>query len=359
MSAITRSTLTSRSSSTQRTASTSSSSSSPIVVGVVPALDSDPLGVPTVEGAGGPVASLEARAAVFKQCAAQAMAAADEAVADTSRINSAHAEIVDQHRKLFLAKAFRVNPDGTAITNPALLLTDKTPEYNSVKSVEQYDYIIHCLTHWGDNSMLKTLPDDEVKIIKAFCSKNKNGYNYDCIFALQETKSPDGTSKVLLIHKKTNGIVCHMLDIFDVIHKAHCRMSHMCIKKTLANCRPQFYSPTYDLCKLFLEDCYVCHEKQPSVPARKGAKKPIISSHFRDRIQVDLIDMRTMRKCDVYGSMQRWIMTIKDHSTGLVYLAALPKKKAEYVAAELEKYFGFSGFPHILHTDNGQQDIVG
>jgi len=134
--------------------------------------------------------------------------------------------------------------------------------------------------------------------------------------------------------------VFHVLGIFDVIHEAHCRMGHMRIEKTLANCRPQFYSPTYDLCKLYLEDCYVCHEKQPSIPARKGAKKPIISSHFRDRIQVDLIDMRTMRKRDVYGNMQRWIMTVKDHSTGLVYLAALPRKKAEYVAAELEKFFG-------------------
>ena len=130
------------------------------------------------------------------------------------------------------------------------------------------------------------------------------------------------------------------------------------IDKTLANCRPQFYSPTYDLCRLNLEDCYICHEKQPTIPARKGAKKPIISSHFRDRIQVDLIDMRTMRKPDVYGTMQRWIMTVKDHSTGLVYLAALPQKKAEYVAAELEKYFGFAGFPHILHTDNGKDFIA-
>ncbi len=51
-------------------------------------------------------------------------------------------------------------------------------------------------------------------------------------------------------------------------------------------------------------------------------------------------------------------MTVKDHSTGLVYLAALPKKKAEIVASELEKHFGFAGFPHILHTDNGKEFIA-
>ena len=52
----------------------------------------------------------------------------------------------------------------------------------------------------------------------------------------------------------------------------------------------------------------------------------------------------------IYGVMQRWIMTIKDHSTGLVYLATLPRKTAKFVANELEKYFGFVGYPHIFHT---------
>jgi hypothetical protein len=60
--------------------------------------------------------------------------------------------------------------------------------------------------------------------------------------------------------------------------------------------------------------------------------------------------MRTMRKMDVYEVMQRWIMTVKDHSTGLVYLAAFPRKTAEIVANELEKYFGFVRYPHIFHT---------
>ena len=86
------------------------------------------------------------------------------------------------------------------------------------------------------------------------------------------------------------------------------------------------------------------------VESRKGAKKPILSSEFRDRFQVDLIDMRTMRRLDIYGKMQCWIMTVKDHSTGLVYLSALPKKKAEFVAAELDKYFGLAGYPEIFQT---------
>ena len=49
------------------------------------------------------------------------------------------------------------------------------------------------------------------------------------------------------------------------------------------------------------------------MPPSKGAKKLILSLEFRDRIQVNLIDMRAMRKRDIYENMQRWIMTGKDH----------------------------------------------
>jgi hypothetical protein len=168
-------------------------------------------------------------------------------------------------------------------------------------------------------------------------------------FSIEETKCLDGSPKKILIHKNTGGIVIHMLPIFDVIHEAHCRLSHLAVDKTLVATKQVFYSPTYELCKIYCKNCNVCMEKQPTVPPSKGAKKPIISSEFRDRFQVDLIDMRTMRKKDMYGVMQRWIMTVKDHSTGLVYVATLPRKTAMFVAAELKKYFGFVGYPHIFH----------
>ncbi len=86
------------------------------------------------------------------------------------------------------------------------------------------------------------------------------------------------------------------------------------------------------------------------MPARKGAKKPILSSEFCNRFQVDLIDMQTIRKRDVYGQMQHWIMTVKDHLTGLVFLCMLPWKKVKFVAAKLEKLFGFFSYPKIFHT---------
>ena len=122
-----------------------------------------------------------------------------------------------------------------------------------------------------------------------------------------------------------------MLDVFDVFLSAHNQQGHLKSERTLAALKPQYYSATYDLVKLFVEDCAVCHQKNSGIEKKKGARKPIISSEFRDRFQVDLIDMRTIRRRDVYGNMMHWIMTVKDHSTGLIYLVALPRKMAKYV----------------------------
>ena len=48
-------------------------------------------------------------------------------------------------------------------------------------------------------------------------------------------------------------------------------------------------------------------------------------------------------------------MTVKDHSTGLTYLAALPFKQPKLVAHELDILFGLIGYPTIFHTDNGTE----
>jgi hypothetical protein len=213
--------------------------------------------------------------------------------------NNAHATIVAQHRNMFLACAFGINLDGTPIINPSLL-PKKLKTYKSVKSVEQYNYIIEVLTNWGDEAVLKAaLPDDpDANACRNFRKENIQGYSYVKQFVIEEAKGLDRSLNIILKHKKSGGIVLHMLDIFDVIHEAHSRQGHLKVDKTLADCT-MFYSLTYELWNLFITDCFVCHERHPKVPARKGVKKPILSSEFRDHFQVDLIDMQTMRKRDV------------------------------------------------------------
>jgi hypothetical protein len=192
---------------------------------------------------------------------------------------------------------FGINPNGTSIINLSLC-PDKMKKYTFVKSVEQYNDMINIITNWGDDAVLREAsPDDPEKatIIK-FHGENLQGRNYIRFFKVEEAKAIDGSQKMILKHKKSGGIVSNMLNIFDVIQEAHCRQGHLKVEKTLANCTSMFHSPAYELCRLFINDCFICHKKHPNVLARKGAKKPTLSSEFHDQFQVDLIDMRMMRK---------------------------------------------------------------
>jgi hypothetical protein len=70
------------------------------------------------------------------QCVIQAAAVARDAAADAADINNAHAIIVAQHHKMFLARAFGINPDGTPVIDPSLL-PERLKMYKSVKSTAQ------------------------------------------------------------------------------------------------------------------------------------------------------------------------------------------------------------------------------
>jgi hypothetical protein len=50
-----------------------------------------------------------------------------------------------------------------------------------------------------------------------------------------------------------------------------------------------------------------------------------------------------------------WVLTIKDHATGLMYLCALPRKRPDLVAYKLQEIFGVIGYPKIFHTNNGKE----
>jgi hypothetical protein len=83
---------------------------------------SNPIGGHPSDGAIGSIAALKQHATTLLQCTIQAAAVARDAAADAADINNAHATIVSQHHKMFLAHAFGINPDGTPIINPSLLL---------------------------------------------------------------------------------------------------------------------------------------------------------------------------------------------------------------------------------------------
>ncbi len=200
----------------------------------------------------------EVGAATFLQVhATQAATIATAAANDAAAVSSTHDIIIDKHCTMFLQRAFGIKPNGTAVNQA--LLPDCLKKYMSVKTVDQYNNMVQCLSHWGEDEYLAAAPEDDMEAsrIYRFRRQHPQGYNYVKDFSIEESKSLDGSPKKILIHKNTGGIVVHMLAVFDVIHKAPCRLGHLAVVKTLAATKPAFYSPTYE-CARFTARIAMC-----------------------------------------------------------------------------------------------------
>ena len=220
--------------------------------------------------------------------------------------------------------------------------------------------------NWGAG-LLTDMEDEERGKVSAFRRNHPDGKNWTRFFTVVNASLPTGTPIKRLTRlevDKDSGkqipgrIVASPCDIFQCIAEVHSSVGHKKVAATHHEAALKFWNISRMHVQKFIDLCPVCIQQQPRVRKTDGAVKAILSHSFRDRFQVDLIDMRTRKKKNVYGQTMRWIMTTKDHSTRLAHLTALPLKQAKFVAYELDQLMGFIGYPSIFHTDNGTEFIA-
>jgi hypothetical protein len=144
--------------------------------------------------------------------------------------------------------------------------------------------------------------DAKKKVLKA-CKLN---YKKAHQFELQEVHLTDGSTKTLLCRKPElvkpllwgprGNIVLPMRQIFDVLYLAHERVGHMKVVSTYKNLQKIIWNVTLAQSKAFCSLCPNCVQQSPKVRSLRGASHPIRSSNFRDRFQVDLVDMSANRR---------------------------------------------------------------
>ena len=143
-------------------------------------------------------------------------------------------------------------------------------------------------------------------------------------------------------------------ELFDLIKSIHCNLGHIGINKTWNALNNNYHGITKSHVTEILKECSVCATLaiSKSVPPLK----PIISSRIFERIQIDLVDMRsTPDSYAVPGKMFNWILHIKDHFSKFSSLYALETKQAIGVSSKLGEWIGMFGAPEILQCDNGRE----
>ena len=268
------------------------------------------------------------------------------------------------HRKAFYMKAYPVANRHELFPKPQ----SKSASMTTCRPKTEVDYIKNVIHHWGKGIEIRNMEDGEEKDrLLSFRRRNKVGNKYIHQYCLEEVWAPgdDKPRQVLRRLEAKKGsldktlqegrIVISREELFDAINEWHQHSGHLGQERTWEYCRTKYWNVTQDHVKHYCTTCYTCMKKNPVTSKIKGSIKPIFSRSFRDRFQLDLVDFRRLRKRDPFGVLMRWVMTLKDHATGITYICALPRKQAHLIAYKLQEIFGFIGYPKIFHTDNGKE----
>lgn len=98
--------------------------------------------------------------------------------------------------------------------------------------------------------------------------------------------------------------------------------------------------------------CEICHRKAPS--KSKGPLKPIILAKLFERVQIDLIYMRSTPDITANGTY-KWVAHLVCCMSKVRMLFALPNKEAATVAQAVNRWICIFGAMDILQSDNGSE----
>ncbi|XP_071051121.1 KRAB-A domain-containing protein 2-like [Onthophagus taurus] len=138
-------------------------------------------------------------------------------------------------------------------------------------------------------------------------------------------------------------------ELFDILHEAHIRIGHGGRDRMMKEVWSHYKNITRKDIETYIQLCEPCQQNQKGI--KKGITvKPIISSEFNSRCQVDLIDFQSQPDGE-----NKFILVYQDHLTKFVVLRPLKSKRAEEVAYTLLDIFTLLGAPAILQSDNGRK----
>jgi hypothetical protein len=270
--------------------------------------------------------------------------------------------VVDKHRKAFYLKAFPPpNPDKEFVKSQS-----KSASIPQCRPQTELDHIKYVVENWQVGTEIRTMQNGPDKTaLLDFRRTHPTGNKYIHQYHVDEIWAPGDPAPCTVLRRLERNKDTQLLDpgrivlsreeVFDGIREWHHSQGHMGQERTWGFCKEKFWNVTQQHVRYFCTTCFECMRKNPVIKKHKGSIKPIFSKNFRDRFQVYLIDFRRLRKRDPFGVLMRWVMTLKDHATGLTFICALPRKQAHLVAYKLQEIFGMIGYPKIFHTDNGKE----
>jgi hypothetical protein len=104
-----------------------------------------------------------------------------------------------------------------------------------------------------------------------------------------------------------------------------------------------------DVCKIYTDSCPLCIQRQLRTRPVAGLR-PIVTSGFGTRVQVDLIDFQS-----IPDGTFHFLLNYCDHGVKFLFRIPIVRKRASCIAIALLEIFTIVGPPMILQLDNGRE----
>ena len=142
-------------------------------------------------------------------------------------------------------------------------------------------------------------------------------------------------------------------ELFDIFEKVHVEDGKHLGRDRLYVCRAEKNTGfSRKVVLSFVRMCQECQLQKSKESIKSLVTKPIRSSDFASKGQVDLIDMHAGGETNLPYNL---LLVNQDHLTKFVVLRPLKSKTAIEVTSTLLDIFCLIGPPHILQSDNGRK----
>ena len=228
-------------------------------------------------------------------------------------------------------------------------------EVDLVKLVSKESNIKHFFMTSNDPIEKRAINRIQILYVIDILSNNKhnekNFYNLRKTYVIKNINGENYLYDKLDSEKHLNGgRIVPLEDMFDTLTKIHQDVGFQGRDPMLKEALKFYGNVTRPIVELFLDFSEEYQIKKKKVKNHGLVVKPIRSSDFNSRWQIDLIDFRTLPDGDY-----NWILTVQDHCTKFIWLVPLKQKCGQEVAKALYELFGVFGAPYILQSDNGKE----
>ena len=142
-------------------------------------------------------------------------------------------------------------------------------------------------------------------------------------------------------------------DLFDLFDKVHTEGGKYLGRDRLFSVLKQQYCGfSKEVIQVYLKSCNECQLQKCKKTVKSTVTRPIRTSDFASRGQVDLIDLQTTDEVNIPFN---FLMVYQDHINKVIVLRPLRHKSAQEVVDNLVEIFCLLGAPHILQSDNGRE----